>query len=206
MSKVGLYAKAIGGALAAAGTAAITALQDGHINTLEWVAIASAFVAAAAAVAAVPEFPVSVAKYYKAITSGLVAGLGSLSTILVSGHAFSSADWINIAIAIFVGTGLVHVTKNAAESETIHPASKLTPATGLENSAVVESDDDVMDEDVPDDDVDDSDEDLGAEPVEDDFTPVDEDEDIDNNVADAGDDEATPPAPQADWKGQLETK
>jgi hypothetical protein len=201
MSKVGLYAKAIGGALAAAGTAAITALQDGHINTLEWVAIASAFVAAAAAIAAVPEFPVSVAKYYKAITSGLVAGLGSLSTILVSGHAFTSADWINIAIAIFVGTGLVHVTKNAAESETIHPASKLTPATGLENSAIVVSDDDAIDEDVPDDIGDD---DLEEEPVEDNFTPVDED--IDNNVADAGDDEAAPPAPQADWKGQLETK
>lgn len=118
-TQIGLYAKAVGAALAAAGTAAITALGDGHIDNLEWVTIGGAFLAALGAVWAVPEFPVSISKYMKAITAGLISGLASLSAALVSGNPFTQQDWINIAIAVVVGTGLVHVTKNATESETL---------------------------------------------------------------------------------------
>lgn len=165
MSNIGLYAKAVGGALAAAGTAAITALSDGHINTLEWVTIIGAFVAGLGAIAAVPEFPINIAKYFKAITSGLVGGLASLSAVLVSGHGFTQMDWINIAIAVIVGTGLVHVTKNASESETMHQATTPVPVPSGMSGDVVEEDE------IPE-----PDEDEPVEPVEDDFV-VDTDED-----------------------------
>lgn len=122
MTNIGVYAKAVGAAVAAAGMAAITALQDGHISNLEWVTIAGAFLVGLGAVWAVPEFPVNLAKYMKALVSGLVAGLGALSTVLVTGAPLTQHDWINILIAVVVGTGLVHITKNAPESVTLQPA------------------------------------------------------------------------------------
>lgn len=53
-----------------------------------------------------------IARYYKAISAFLLAGLGSAATALADGH-ISSLEWVGIAIAV-VGTPVaVGITTNA---------------------------------------------------------------------------------------------
>lgn len=155
MSKVslGLYAKAIGGAVIAGLSAAVAALTDGHIDMLEWVTVASSVLAGLVAVWAVPEFPVSIAKYLKGITSGLISGLASFSAFAVNGHLPTQQEWITIAVAVAIGSGLVHVQKNAAESQTLHTVvnnKSVAAAPTPVDAEYAPDEDDVIEEDAPD--------------------------------------------------------
>lgn len=150
MSKLGLYAKSVGAAVVAGLSSAIAALADGHIDTSEWIVIATSVLVGLGAVWAMPEFPVSLAKYLKAMTSGLVSGLASFGTFAVNGHLPTQAEWITIAVAVVIGTGLVHVQKNAVQSETLQQTNPVEPLS------------------FPDEDH------AEVAPVEEDFTPADE--------------------------------
>ena len=121
--KLGLYAKAIGGAVAAAGAAAITALSDGNITPTEWVTIAIAFCGSLGAVWAVPNMPAGVAKYAKMITGAIVAGLTSLATAYVSGNTLQTTDLLHIGLAVLGSLGIVYVTPNSAQSDDLTPAA-----------------------------------------------------------------------------------
>lgn len=116
---IGLYTKAILAAFIGAGGAATTALQDGLITPVEWVAIVITLVVGAGAVFAVPNVPDSVRVYGKAIVAGLVAGLGSLGTAMTDG-AVTSAEVIALVTALVVGSGLVSIAPNAESSDVIY--------------------------------------------------------------------------------------
>lgn len=113
---LGPYAKAASATVVAGFTAAIGALADGGINGVEWAGIAVTVLVAAGAVYAVPNFPSRARSYAKAITAGLVGGLGSLGIALTDGGGVSQAEWLTIAIAVLVGAGLVSQVPNALQS------------------------------------------------------------------------------------------
>ncbi|MFW6598108.1 hypothetical protein ACQBAU_16380 [Propionibacteriaceae bacterium Y2011] len=134
---IGLYAKAIAGAVVAGLTAATTALADGTITLVEWMVIAGAFLAAAAAVWAVPTLPEGVARYGKIATSALIALAGSLGTGLADG-ALSSQEIITAVIALLVGSGLVASVPNAAGDDPADPVTrKLVPVSTATKAALV---------------------------------------------------------------------
>lgn len=147
---LGLYAKAVGGAVIAGLSAVVAALADGHIDPLEWATVAGAVLVGLGAVWVIPEFPVSVGKYLKAITSGLVSGLASFSAIAINGHLPTQQEWITIAVAVAIGSGLVHVTKNAAASQTMHGVTSVSTTKPTPKNVVVAPDEnDAIEEEVP---------------------------------------------------------
>lgn len=114
---IGLIAKAVIGAAVAAAGSVTAALQNGHIEPLEWVTIAASFLIGLGAVWAVPNLPDGIRSYGKAITAALVAGLGAFATALTSGGWPPNTDeWVAIVIALLAGAGLVYTTPNAAVS------------------------------------------------------------------------------------------
>ena len=112
---IGLITKAVLAAFVAASSSVITALQNGHIDGLEWIAIASAFVVGLGAVFAIPNLPSGVAKYGKAIAAGIVAGLSAAATAYLN-QDISPDEWVVIAVAVLTGLGLVAVAPNAPAS------------------------------------------------------------------------------------------
>lgn len=122
MSTIGLIAKAIVGAAVAAAGAVTTALQNGHIELVEWVAIALAFFVALGAIWATPNLPDGVKRYGKAIVAALVAGLAAVGTALIDGN-ISPDEWVVIVIALLSGSGLVYVAPDAPASTNIPPSS-----------------------------------------------------------------------------------
>jgi peptidoglycan/LPS O-acetylase OafA/YrhL len=122
--ELGLIAKAIVAAAVSASSAVITALQDGHIDTLEWIAIVSAFLIGLGAVWAVPNLPDGVKRYAKSIVAALIAGLAALGTALIDG-SISADEWVVIVLALVSGSGLVYVAPNAPNSVDIPPANRV---------------------------------------------------------------------------------
>lgn len=57
------------------------------------------------------------APYGKAIAGGLVGGLTSLGTALIDGFV-SPLEWVTIALAFLLGTGLVFVVPNSPKEPT----------------------------------------------------------------------------------------
>jgi len=120
---VGLIAKAIIAAAVSAASAAVTALQNGHIDVQEWIVIALAFVVGLGAVWAVPNLPTGIARYGKAITAAVLAGLSAYATAATTGGWIPSTDeLIVIIIALLSGAGLVAAAPNAPVSTNIRPA------------------------------------------------------------------------------------
>lgn len=117
---ISYYTKCIVAALIAFGGSITTALQDGVITPVEWVAAAITLVVAGGATFAVPNVPESVRIYGKAIVAGLTAGLGSLGTALTDGN-ITSAEIITIVTALVVGSGLVGIAPNAGQSDPPFP-------------------------------------------------------------------------------------
>lgn len=114
---IGIYSKAVSAAVVAGLAAAITALADNTIGVPDGVAIALAVLGALGAVWAVPNLPAGVARYGKAATAGLIAGLGSVATALTSTSGISAAEWLGVAIAVIGGLGLTAVVPNAVRSD-----------------------------------------------------------------------------------------
>ena len=53
----------------------------------------------------------TIAPYAKAIAGGLVSGLTSLGTALIDGIV-SPLEWVTIALAFIIGTGLTYAVPN----------------------------------------------------------------------------------------------
>ncbi len=123
---VGLIAKAIIAAAVSAASAAVTALQNGHIDIQEWIVIALAFVVGLGAVWAVPNLPDGIKRYGKAITAALIAGLSAYATAATTGGWVPTTDeWVVIVIALLSGAGLVYTAPNAPASTNIPPRSEI---------------------------------------------------------------------------------
>lgn len=115
---LGLIAKAIIASAAAAAASIITALSDGTITGPEGITAGVAFLVALGGVWLIPNLPGPVAIYGKAITAGLIAAAGSFSAVLVdTGWPLSLAQWLTVAGAAVVGSGLVGIAPNAARSD-----------------------------------------------------------------------------------------
>lgn len=123
---VGLIAKAIIAAAVSAASAAVTALQNGHIDVQEWVVIALAAIVGLGAVWAVPNLPDGIKRYGKAITAALIAGLSAYATAATTGGWVPTAnEWIVIVIALLSGAGLVAAAPNAPASTNIPPRPEI---------------------------------------------------------------------------------
>ncbi|MGH3503874.1 MAG: hypothetical protein ACRDQA_23710 [Nocardioidaceae bacterium] len=117
---IGLYAKAGAGVVVAGLGATVTALDDGLITGPEWVGIVVTVLVALGAVWAVPNLPGRVRRYAKAITAGLIAGLGSIATSLTGGSVDAAASLTAVG-ALIVGAGLTGVAPNAPASVATTP-------------------------------------------------------------------------------------
>lgn len=126
---IGMIAKAIVGSATAAAGAMVTALQDGHINLLEWVAILAAFLVQFGAVHWTPNVRAGFRIYSKAIVAALIAGLGAFGTAMLNGTVTPN-EWVVIVTAALAGSGLVYTTPNAPESVDIPPPGSpgITPS------------------------------------------------------------------------------
>jgi len=131
MDKIGLYAKAILGAIGAGLTATITALSDGNISTFEWTVIAGAVLAGLGFVWLVPNTPEPVRKYGKMIVAALIAVAGGVGAAVVDGSGVSQAEWLGVAVALLSGLG-VYVAPNAASSDPVDPATNKQVAVPAE--------------------------------------------------------------------------
>jgi hypothetical protein len=115
---IGTITKAILGGATAASGAITTALQDGNIAAAEGITAAIAFIAAFTGVYFATNLSAGVLKYAKAITAGVLAGLGAVATALAGGGwPLSTDEWIVVATAALGGLGLVGVAPNAAASD-----------------------------------------------------------------------------------------
>lgn len=123
MSTIGLYAKAVVSAVAAALTTALTALSDnGGITPVEWVAIGSAFVVNLGALAAVTNTTTGWTRYLKAIIAGAVAALGSLGAAWSDGSwALSTAEVITLILAVIATVVPTVIAPEAVSSENLTP-------------------------------------------------------------------------------------
>ncbi|OYO16649.1 hypothetical protein CGZ93_17975 [Enemella dayhoffiae] len=117
---IGLYAKAIVGAVLAGLAATVTALDDGTITGPEWLTITITVLVGLGAVWAIPNAPRWVAGYGKAAASGLVAALGSLATAWPDG--ITQAEAITAAIALLTNLGVTWAVPNAPTSRRDHLA------------------------------------------------------------------------------------
>lgn len=120
---IGQITKAIIGAAVAASGAVTTALQNGVIEPPEWITIVIAFIVAGTGVYFTTNLDAGVLKYAKAITGGVLAGLAAFGTALAGGGwPLSIDEWVVVASAAVVGSGLVGIAPNAAASD-VPPAA-----------------------------------------------------------------------------------
>ena len=59
----------------------------------------------------------TIAPYAKAVAGGLVSGLTSLGTALIDGFV-SPLEWVTIALAFLLGTGLTYAVPNSPKEPT----------------------------------------------------------------------------------------
>ena len=113
----GLYAKAIAGAALLALTTWITGLASGGMTDQETVAVVSAFVVGGGGIFLIPMSPAWVNTYGKAVWTAIAAFLASLWAAVPDG--VSQVEWLTMAVAVIVSTGVVAVVPNARRSEVI---------------------------------------------------------------------------------------
>ena len=136
---IGLYAKAIASAFAAAAVTALQGMSNGDLSTAQWITVAVTFVAGLAAVAAVPNFPEGARKILKAVIGAVVAGAGVLAVSIVPGAPFvlTLALVLKIVLAILATFGIVYSVPNAAESDPVDPVThRVRPIRGKQSTLV----------------------------------------------------------------------
>lgn len=116
MSQVGLWAKSVVGAVSAGLSAALVALQDGHIEQFEWIGIALAAVVALAAVKGVSNAASGPLYFAKAILAAVIAALGALGTALADGQGITPNEWIIVFLAVLSALP-VAITSDAVQSD-----------------------------------------------------------------------------------------
>jgi hypothetical protein len=134
---IGLYAKAIASAFAAAAVTALAGMENGDLNTQQWIATFVAFVVGLGAVALVPNFPEGSKHILKAIIAAVVAGAGVLTAAAVSGGPLTITVVLvtKIVLAILGTLGIVYAVPNAAESDPVDPVSKkIRPIRGKQST------------------------------------------------------------------------
>jgi hypothetical protein len=108
MDSVGYYAKAIIAVVVAFGTSFATALDDGSVNTTEWlVAVGAAVVAFGGVYAANLTI--------KWLVGAATVLIGGLVTALESGD-ISPQEWATVLVATVVAIGSIWTAPNAAQS------------------------------------------------------------------------------------------
>jgi hypothetical protein len=132
-SSIGLYAKAIASAFAAAAVVALEGMANGSLSTAQWITVVVSFIAGLGAVAAVPNFPEGAKRILKAIIAAVVAGAGVLTVAIVAGSPFvvTLPLVLKIVLAVLGTFGIVYTVPNAAESDPIDPVThKIRPVRG----------------------------------------------------------------------------
>jgi peptidoglycan/LPS O-acetylase OafA/YrhL len=138
-STIGLYAKAIASAFAAAAAVALEGMANGDLSTAQWITVAVAFIVGLGAVALVPNFPEGARKVVKAVVAAVVAGAGVLTVAIVAGSPFvlTIPLVIKIVLAILGSFGIVYAVPNAAESDPVDPVTrKIRPIRGKQSTLV----------------------------------------------------------------------
>ena len=136
---IGLYAKAIASAFAAAAVTALQGMSNGDLSTGQWITVFVTFVAGLVAVAAVPNFPEGARKVLKAIIGAVVAGAGVLAVAIVPGAPFALTVplVLKIVLAVLGTFGIVYSVPNAAESDPVDPVTnKIRPIRGKQSTLV----------------------------------------------------------------------
>lgn len=116
-TNIGSYTKAIVSAALAVALAYRQCAADGVVTTAEWWSLVVVAVVAGGGVFAIPNVPAPVARYAKAVTAALAAGIGVVATAAAGGNAIDQAVLINAAVAFFGALGIVAVAPNAAVSD-----------------------------------------------------------------------------------------
>jgi hypothetical protein len=119
MSDIGLWAKAVIAAAGASLTASLTALQDGYVETFEWVAIILAGVVALAGVKAIRNATSGPLYYAKAGLAALISAGGVLATALSDQDGVTSNEMIMIILAILTALPVAIAADTAGESDEI---------------------------------------------------------------------------------------
>lgn len=136
---LGLYAKAIASAFAAAAVTALNGMANGDLSTEQWIATVVAFFVGLGAVLAVPNFPEGWKRVLKAIIAAVVAGAGVLTAAIVAGGPLTVTVVlvVKIVLAILGTFGIVYTVPNAAESDPVDPVTnKIRPIRGKQNTLV----------------------------------------------------------------------
>lgn len=118
---IGLYAKALTGALLAAALVLQAGWSDGTIGADDITATALTLLGGFAVIWAVPNTPASVGRYGKAIVAGLVAVVPQGVLIIVGGNHWTVYLVLSIVVSFLLNTGLVSAVPNAASSDPIDP-------------------------------------------------------------------------------------
>lgn len=133
---LGLFAKAIASAFAAAAATALQGMANGDLSTAQWITVAVAFIVGLGAVAAIPNFPEGARSVLKAIIGAVVAGAGVLTAAIVAGSPFvlTLPLVLKVVLAILATFGVVWTFPNAAESDPRDPVTnKLRPIRGKQS-------------------------------------------------------------------------
>ena len=132
---IGLFAKAIASAAAAAAMTALNAMANGDVATDEWVTIIVTFVVGLGALAAIPVFPEGWKRYLKAFISAVVAGSGVLTVALLAGSPFGVVLVLKIVLAVLAAWGITYTVPDAAESDPIDPVThRYRPVRGKQRA------------------------------------------------------------------------
>lgn len=115
MNRIGLWTKAILALLAAVLNSALTALQDGHVEQFEWVAMVASGLVALAAVGFIRNAESGPLAYLKAILAAVIAAAGSFGTGIADGHVTPN-EWVIICLALLSALP-VAIAPNAEESD-----------------------------------------------------------------------------------------
>lgn len=104
-------AKAIAAALVALGASLVTALDDDHISSQEWLTALLAVLGSAGVVWYVSNGPGS--QYAKAVVGAISAGATTL-IVALEDNVVTHQEWVKAFVATVVGLGLVAAVPNRA--------------------------------------------------------------------------------------------
>lgn len=108
------YAKAIVMVVATVVSALIAALVDGHVDSVEWLSIVMAGLAACSVFAA-PNVPGAI--YTKCVLAGLIAAGDIALNFIVPGTGFSGitlSQWLQMLVAVLGALGVYAVPNHVA--------------------------------------------------------------------------------------------
>lgn len=116
MTTIGLWTKAILSMIGAALGAALVALQDGHIESFEWVTIVVGALAALTVISFIRNATSGVLYYARAGTAAVIACLTAVGTGLADGQGLTANELIVAALALITALP-VSIAPDAKDSD-----------------------------------------------------------------------------------------